>query len=733
MLFTRAFVLAGLALSSSAAPVEERQTQCLAYTLINTRGTGESQGESSGFRTVNSQVHSQVSSGSVIRLNPIHHLMAPAAYSTSQYNTVYPASFSQNSASGTRDIVNHVTTILRSNPNACIILEGYSQGAAATVDAMSELTGASYDAVKGVLLFGNPKHKSGLACNVDQNGGTTTLNVNGISASRYSAGIPANWVAKTLDVCNYLVLGRRFKMASSARASYDTDKINDDKDVESLPDLGNSERSHQTPRDSFALDVEPRPDQNDHDKESTFKVTWDEHDPLNPKNFSLRHKIWITTQLGLLAIAASMGSSIIAPAEPAIAAEFHVSTEVTVLVVSLYVLGFALGPLLWAPLSELFGRKVSMLPAMFIFSLFSIGTATSKSAAAVFITRFFSGVFGSAPVSNVSAALGDLYEARARGIAVSFYALAVIGGPTIGPVIGAALTETLSWRWTQYIQAIFGFSVTVLSLIFMPELYGPVLLSRKAKTLRKSTGENRYYHPHESQLFSVRSIITKHLELPLKMLFTEPMVAAIALYASFVYGLLYLTLEVFPIVFAQDRGWGLVVSTLPFLGLFVGVCFALTINLANQPRYARAVDANGGKAVPEARLPPMIIGGVLFVIGLFWFGWTAVPVSIPWIVPVIATAFIGAGFNVIFQQCINFLVDTYALHAASAVSANTFLRSLMGSGLPLAAKPMFNALGVGPAMSILGAVAVLALPAPVLFMKYGKRLRAKSRFTEEGD
>ncbi|KAK6436200.1 hypothetical protein LTR95_007611 [Oleoguttula sp. CCFEE 5521] len=521
-------------------------------------------------------------------------------------------------------------------------------------------------------------------------------------------------------------------MASSTRASFDTEKTNDDKDTESLPDFGNSERSHQILSNPNAHDVESRPNHHDHNKESTFKVTWDEHDPLNPKNFSLRYKIWITTQLGLLAISASMGSSIIAPAEPAIAAEFNVGTEVTVLVVSLYVLGFALGPLLWAPLSELFGRKVSMLPAMFIFSLFSIGTATSKSAAAVFITRFFSGVFGSAPVSNVSAALGDLYEARARGIAVSFYALAVIGGPTIGPVIGAALTETLSWRWTQYIQAIFGFSVTVLSLICMPELYGPVLLSRKAKALRNNTGESRYHHPHESQSFSVRSIITKHLELPLKMLFTEPMVAAIALYASFVYGLLYLTLEVFPIVFAQDRGWGLIVSTLPFLGLFVGVCFALTINLANQPRYGRAVDRNGGKAVPEARLPPMIIGGVLFVIGLFWFGWTATP-SIPWIVPVIATAFIGAGFNVIFQQCINFLVDTYALHAASAVSANTFLRSLMGSGLPLAAKPMFTALGVGPAMSILGGVAVLALPAPVLFMKYGKRLRAKSRFTEEGD
>jgi hypothetical protein len=86
---------------------------------------------------------------------------------------------------------------------------------------------------------------------------------------------------------------------------------------------------------------------------------------------------------------------------------------------------------------------------------------------------------------------------------------------------------------------------------------------------------------------------------------------------------------------------------------------------------------------------------------------------------VFATLFIGAGFNVIFQQCINFLVDTYGVYAASAVSANTFLRSIMAAGLPLAAQPMFHNLGVGPAMSILGAVATIAIPVPFVFMKYG--------------
>ena len=116
------------------------------------------------------------------------------------------------------------------------------------------------------------------------------------------------------------------------------------------------------------------------------------------------------------------------------------------------------------------------------------------------------------------------------------------------------------------------------------------------------------------------------------MLLTEPMVTCIALYASFVYGLLFLTLEVFPIVFLEHRSYGVVESILPYLGLFVGVVCAMLINLANQPQYIKAVKRNNDKAVPEARLPPMVVGGVCFTVGLFWFGWTAAPkydVSLP--------------------------------------------------------------------------------------------------------
>jgi len=182
--------LVATALAVEAAPIddnniEKRAGGCSSYVIINTRGTGEMQGQSSGFRKMNSAVMSKKSGGSI-------------------YNTVYSAGITQMSAKGTADIVRKVSSTLSSNPNTCFILEGYSQGAAATTNALSKLTGKSFDAVKGVFLIGNPMHHKGKACNVDTKGGKSTMDVNGMSAAL--GGIPENWVSKTMDVCNYVSL-----------------------------------------------------------------------------------------------------------------------------------------------------------------------------------------------------------------------------------------------------------------------------------------------------------------------------------------------------------------------------------------------------------------------------------------------------------------------------------------------------------------------------------------------
>ncbi|KAJ5526355.1 hypothetical protein N7494_013005 [Penicillium frequentans] len=248
-----------------------------------------------------------------------------------------------------------------------------------------------------------------------------------------------------------------------------------------------------------------------------FKVDFELDDVTNPKNFSTLYKIWLVFQMSMLAMTGALGSSIISPGSTQIAEYTSASIEATSLTVALFVLGWAFGPMIWAPVSEVYGRRLGMLPAIFVLGLFSIGTATSKNAESVFLTRFFGGIFASAPISNVPAALGDMFPPATRGNAMTFVALCITGGPTLGPIIGSALTvnHNLGWRWTEYMEAIIAFFLFALCALCLPETYAPVLLKLKAQKLRKSTGDERYWHPHEKEKIDVHNVVTKHLARPL--------------------------------------------------------------------------------------------------------------------------------------------------------------------------------------------------------------------------
>ena len=171
-------------------------------------------------------------------------------------------------------------------------------------------------------------------------------------------------------------------------------------------------------------------------------------DPANPHCWSTTWKSWMAFQMGMLAFVGSFGSSVISPAQDALVSKFHISAEVSVLSVSLFVLGYAFGPALWAPVGEVYGRRASMIPPVFVLGLFSIGTANSPSIASVFITRFFGGIFASAPVSNAAAAIGDFVTPKQRALPMALMSIAVIGGPCVGPVVGAAIVVNphMGWR-----------------------------------------------------------------------------------------------------------------------------------------------------------------------------------------------------------------------------------------------------------------------------------------------
>lgn len=333
----------------------------------------------------------------------------------------------------------------------------------------------------------------------------------------------------------------------------------------------------------------------------------------------LASRFYISTAACFGTFVASFNSAIFAAGAAKASSEFEVGKEVTALGTSLFVLGFASGPLIWAPGSELIGRRLPLCIGIFGSSIFTIGCAASKDIQTLIICRFFAGLFGASPLCVVPAVLSDLYSSKYRGMAISIYALTVFGGPFLAPFIGEFIAASyLGWRWTLYLPAILGFSNFCFLLLFSRETFAPFVLVEKAKRLRRQTGNWAIHADQERLELDMDAVIRNYLTRPLRMLATEPIVLFVSMYMSFIYGLVYALLEAYPYVFSHVYGMPAGVSALPFLGLFLGVILALIFILCQHGSYIRKLEANNGKVVPEWRLAPAILGAIVFTIGLFW-------------------------------------------------------------------------------------------------------------------
>ena len=393
---------------------------------------------------------------------------------------------------------------------------------------------------------------------------------------------------------------------------------------------------------------------------------------------------------------------------------------------------------------------------MFGFSIFSIGTATGKDLQTVLICRFFGGVFASCPLAVVAAVFSDMFDNKTRGLAITVFSMTVFTGPLLAPFIGGftVMNPSLGWRWTEYFVAIMGFLALGLNVIFLEETYPPVVLVQKAAELRRRTLNWGIHAKQEEIEVDFRELVTKNFSRPLRLLVTEPIVLLLSIYMAFIYGLLYLFLTAYPIVFQKLHHMNQGVGGLPYFGMVFGMLLAGAYIVYTQADYNRKLTANNGVTIPEWRLPPAIMGGVSFTCGLFWFGWSGYKESTPWIVPTLSGLLTGFGLLSIFLQSLNYLVDAYLMlyvshpiqsyfplsltegtpqpnnphSAASAIAANTFLRSIAGAVFPLFSMYMFNALGVEWSGTLLGCVALILVPIPVIFWKYGARIRQRSKF-----
>ncbi|KAL6915812.1 hypothetical protein ACHAP8_005468 [Fusarium lateritium] len=458
-------------------------------------------------------------------------------------------------------------------------------------------------------------------------------------------------------------------------------------------------------------------------------VNWDgPDDPENPHNWSMKKKTITVIIVSSVTFVTPLASSIFAPSIEQVMTEFHsTNSQVASFIVSVYLLGYCFGPLVIAPLSEMYGRLPLYHVCNVLFVIFNVACALAPNLGGLIAFRLLAGLAGSCPLTIGAGSLADIISKEKRGAAMSSWALGPLFGPVIGPVAGGYLSQAKSWRWSFWVVSILAGAITIMAFVFMRETYAYTILDKKAKKLRKETGNPKLRSALAKDI-TTKELFSMAMVRPTKMLLFAPIVSLLSLYMALVYGYLYLLFTAIPTLFVKEYHFSSGSVGLSYLGIGVGSLIGLVISGAtSDPLVNYLAKKNGGERKPEYRLPLMAAACFMVPAGLFMFGWSA-EARTHWIVPIIGTSFLGVGMIIVFMCISVYLVDAYIEYAASAIAASTVLRSLVGALLPLAGGSMYKSLGYGWGTSVLGFVAAAAIPLPLVFYKYGERIRSRNLF-----
>ncbi|GAB5592809.1 Synaptic vesicle transporter SVOP [Umbelopsis nana] len=456
-------------------------------------------------------------------------------------------------------------------------------------------------------------------------------------------------------------------------------------------------------------------------------VTFEIDDPENPKNWSKLYKWYCTMLIAFVCFVVALASAIVTADMGGVAKEFNVSDEVALLTVTLFVIGFGIGPMVFAPMSEVLGRKIIYVTTLGFAVVFIIPCAVAQNIGTLLVCRFIDGIAFSAPMTLVGGSLADLWKTEERGVPMAAFSAAPFIGPAIGPLIGGFIGDNLGWRWLYWITLIVSGVIYLLMVFTVPETYAPTLLSRRAAKLRKETGDESYVTEQELDKRPFTDRMQVFLVRPFQLLFGELIVLLLSLYMSVLYGLLYMFFVAYPIVFQEGKQWSASDTGLMFIPLAIGVLLSAAVSPWINKHYLYVASKHNGKPPAEVRLIPMMCSCWLVPIGLFIFAWTSYP-EISWWGPAMGGFPVGFGFIFLYNSANNYLVDSYQHLAASALAAKTCIRSFWGAATVLFTTQMYHRLGYQWASSLLAFIALACCAIPYVFYFYGARIRKYSKY-----
>ncbi|KAL4940195.1 hypothetical protein BDV06DRAFT_213666 [Aspergillus oleicola] len=456
-------------------------------------------------------------------------------------------------------------------------------------------------------------------------------------------------------------------------------------------------------------------------------ITFEDCPKKSPYNWPFHKKFYVFWFALLAVFNSGVGSSLPSNAVPYIVEDFHMEDDSqSSLPSGVFLIGYVIGPLIWSPLSETVGRRPVILYTFIIFFLFTLACSLAPNWPSLLFFRFVAGCMGASAQTVIGGVYADIFRDRARGRAMACFGAVASFGPIIGPIISGFASEH-GWRWTFWIDLMFA-GVTLVGLIFLPETFGPAILKREAKRLSKISGKEITV-PLSNQDKDLKTIFLR----PLYMLVSEPIILFSSMFLAFVYALVFFYFQAYPIIFPEVYGFSIKTTSLAFLPLGLGAASTALSAILWDSIYEKALTRNKTWFLPfnpeGHRLPISCIGSISLSVALFWLAWTATP-TVHWIVPVISGFFFGFGYQSIFTSLTIYITDAYKIYSASALAASVITRSVLGATLPIAAKPMYAALGVGWATSLVGFVSLACLPIPYVLLFKGYLIRERSKFCQ---
>ncbi|KAJ5118768.1 hypothetical protein N7448_010476 [Penicillium atrosanguineum] len=350
-------------------------------------------------------------------------------------------------------------------------------------------------------------------------------------------------------------------------------------------------------------------------------------DSENPQNWSTKKKAFVSGLIWLLTFSIYVGSSIYTPGITGVTEQFNVSSVAALLGLTLFVLGYGLGPMVWSPLSEIpmIGRSPTYVLTLVVFVFFQFAVIYAKNFGMLLAFRFLTGFVGSPALATGAASMGDIWSPKVRDYMIGVWGMFAIAAPVLGPMLGGFAASAKGWTWTIWQLLWVSAFTLILLFFFLPETFTPNILARRARRVRRITGNSQYMSDSEIEIREIKSrdVLFEALVRPFQLCFFEPIVILLNLYISLIYGILYIWFEAFPIVFEEIHGFNPGESGLAFMGILVSTC-CITIPAYFYWKYryqSRYFDKNGNIA-PEYQMPPACVGAFALPISLFWFGWT---------------------------------------------------------------------------------------------------------------